>query len=102
MKIKFAVFFVLVLMLVAMPVGAQPAHPKCAGGTIVFIKISDKGYAPRPETAGSQNAFDCIKAYDSTFDDQYFPTAWQAYNYWLGLVSQDWGVYLLPLPAPTN
>jgi len=100
MKIKFTVLFVIVLMLVAMPVGAQPPH---ACGTItslsvIFDRVDAGGYAPRMKE-GSQAQFDCIAARDPYFNSQRFDRSDKALNYWFGLFGQELGVTLLPLPT---
>lgn len=104
MKIKFAVFFMFLFMLVlAMPVMAQPARA-CGLVTsmaVMYDLVDASGYAPRMKE-GSQAQFDCIAARDPNFSSQRFTSPIKAMNYWLFLLGQEWGVNMLLLPESGN
>lgn len=104
MKIRFAVFFMFLFMLVlVLPVMAQPARA-CGLVTsmaITYPQVDAGGYAPRMKE-GSQTQFDCIAARDPNFSSQRFTSPIKAMNYWLFLLGQEWGVNMLLLPESGN
>lgn len=83
-------------------VSAQPPHI-CGVNfnfAVVYDRVDNQGYAPR-SLLGSETVFNCIADFDPGFAQQRFPSSWQALNYWFTLVSQELGVVLQPLPAPS-
>lgn len=105
MKIKSLMLLLVVLgmLLLALPVSAQTAH-SCGsvnGLAVVFDRVDAGGYAPRAQ-GGTNAVFDCIVNRDPNFISQRFPSAWQAFNYWLTLYGLELGVVPLPLPAPSR
>lgn len=99
MKIK--MLAALVMLMVVMPVSAQPAHTCGIVAEVVNGRVDNNGYAPRA-AIGSEAAFNCVVARDGSFLQRRFPTAWEAANYWFVLYSQELGVNLQPLPAPSS
>lgn len=87
------------VVLIAFPVDAQPAHA-CGAITslsVIYDRVDAAGFAPRLKVGGQQQ-FDCIVGHDPNFSVQRFRTTAEAMNYWLGLLGQELGVNMLPLP----
>ena len=84
-------------------VSAQAPHAcgQITSLSVVYATVDNMGVAPRP-LPGSETQFNCIAARDTDFYSRRFPNAWQALNYWFILYSQELGMSLQPLPAPTG
>lgn len=99
MRVKNFLSIMLIFMLVQLvPVAAQGCS--AVGLTVNYSKVDDRGYAPRL-VSGSQAHFDCIAGRDPNFNDVRLPSAWEAMNYWFGLVNPATGSTLGFLPVPT-
>ncbi len=103
MKISILVAILLAVMSNLMPVAAQP--PGSCGTisnlSVVFATVDNMGIAPRP-MPGSEAQFNCIAQRDPNFQAFRTDSSWKAANYWFILYSQELGVTVQPLPAPTG
>lgn len=97
------VFACLLLAATVFTASAQPAHScgDIVNLSVVYATVDNMGIAPRP-MPGSETRFNCIVARDPNFQSFRADSSWKALNYWFTLYSQELGVNLQPLPAPTN
>jgi hypothetical protein len=59
-------------------------------------------FSRRRAAIGSEAQFNCVVGRDASFLQRRFPTSWEAANYWYVLYSQELGVSLQPIPAPSS
>jgi hypothetical protein len=102
MKIKslsiLALIMVTIMLAQIVPAAAQGCS--AVGLKVAYEQVDAAGYAPRLK-AGSQTQFDCIAGRDPNFASARQPSAWEALNYWFGLVNPATGSALGFLPVPT-
>lgn len=103
MKIAIVLAVMMAFMTNLMPAAAQPAHAcgQIVNLSVVYATVDNLGIAPRPAT-GSEQQFNCIAGRDPNFSSFRTDSSWKAANYWFTLYSQELGVNMQPLPAPTN